>query len=214
MKTGYLVGVARENIRTVGGASPASVAVGRRAVYVANATNDTVSIIDADSGEVAGEIALEVPGLETLRGVLPFGLALDPDERRLYVACAGLDAVAVVDAAGRRVEGYLPAGWFASLVAVTRGGRGLVVSSAKGLGSGPNGGRGYVATERGLHPGDVMQGTLQVLPAPDAAALARGTQPGGRQHLRRASGRGRPGRAGAAASRACARARSGTSSSS
>ncbi len=175
VKTGYFVGVARENIRTVGGASPASVAVGRRAVYVANATNDTVSIIDAGTGEITGEITLAVPGLETLRGVLPFGLALDPDERRLYVACAGLNAVAVIDVAGRRVEGYVPAGWFASLVAVTGDGRGLVVSSAKGLGSGPNGGRGYVATERGLHPGDVMQGTLQVLPEPDAAALARGT---------------------------------------
>ena len=50
----------------------------------------------------AGDIALTVPGLEGQRGVLPFGLALDDEAGRLYVACAGLNAVAVVDARARR----------------------------------------------------------------------------------------------------------------
>jgi len=118
VKTGYLVGAERDGRRTIGGSSPGGVVAGRERVYVSNATNDTITIVDAESGEAAGQIDLDVPGLEGLRGVIPFGLALSPDERRLYVACAGLNAVAVVDTGRRAVEGYIPAGWFTSEVAV------------------------------------------------------------------------------------------------
>ncbi len=176
LKTGYLVGGERDGRRTIGGSSPGGVVAGRRWIYVSNATNDTITVVDAAGGTVAGEIELNVPGLERLRGVIPFGLALSPDEGRLFVACAGLNAVAVVDTGRRAVEGYIPAGWFASSVAVSKDGRTLFVSSAKGLGSGPNGGRGFVDPGRGLHPGDIMQGTLQIVPVPDAAALASQTR--------------------------------------
>ena len=172
LKTGYLVGAERDGQRTIGGSSPGGVVAGRRWIYVSNATNDTITVVDAASGTVAGEINLDVPGLERLRGVIPFGLALSPDEARLYVACAGLNAVAVIDTGRRVVEGYIPAGWFTSSVAVSQDGRTLFVSSAKGLGSGPNGGRGFVDPGRGLHPGDIMQGTLQIVAVPDAPALA------------------------------------------
>jgi DNA-binding beta-propeller fold protein YncE len=171
VKTGYLVGAERDDLTTVGGSSPAAVVAGRRFVYVSNATNDTISVIDGASGKIVREIALNVPGLEGLRGVLPFGEALSPDERRLYVACAGLNAVAVIDTERRSVEGYIPAGWFASEVALTADGHTLVVASAKGLGSGPNGGAGFVDPARGAHPGDIMQGTLQLVPVPDRARL-------------------------------------------
>ena len=176
VKTGYLAGADRDGVRTIGGASPGGVVAGRRHVYVSNATNDTITIIDAGSGTIVGHINLDVPGLERLRGVLPFGLALSPDEQRLYVACAGLNAVAVIDVPRRAVDGFIPAGWFTSSVAVSRDGRTLFVSSAKGLGSGPNGGRGFVEPARGLHPGDIMQGTLQVVAVPDTAELRRQTQ--------------------------------------
>jgi YVTN family beta-propeller protein len=171
IKTGYLVGVEREDITTVGGASPGALVVGRAHVYVANATNDTISVIDTTSGEKTSEIALTVPGLEHLRGVLPFGMALAADESRLYVACAGLNAVAVIDLARRQLDGYIPAGWFTSMVALADNDRTLVVSSAKGLGSGPNGGRDFVDPPRGATAGDVMQGTLQIVPVPDRARL-------------------------------------------
>jgi hypothetical protein len=171
VKTGYLVGAARDDLVTVGGASPGAVVAGRRFVYVANATNDTISVIDGEGGRIVRQIELNVPGLEGLRGVLPFGEALSPDERRLYVACAGLNAVAVVDLDRNAVEGYIPAGWFPSMVALIDGGRTLVVSSAKGLGSGPNGGAGFVDPARGAHPGDIMQGTLQLVAVPGRAQL-------------------------------------------
>jgi DNA-binding beta-propeller fold protein YncE len=174
--TGYLVGVERDDIRTVGGASPGALAVGHDRIYVSNATNDTISVLDASSGARVAEIELSVPGLESLRGVLPFAVALTPDESRLYVACAGLNAVAVVDVRAQRVEGYLPAGWFAALVALSPDGRRLYVSSAKGLGSGRNAGPGFDDPGRGLHPGDIMQGTLQIIDAPRGTTLSDGTR--------------------------------------
>jgi DNA-binding beta-propeller fold protein YncE len=176
LHTGYLVGVERDDIRTVGGASPGALAVGRTRIYVSNATNDTISVLDAASGERVAEIELNVPGLETLRGVLPFSIALTPDESRLYVACAGLNAVAVVDLRTQRVDGYVPAGWFAALVAVSPDAGTLYVASAKGLGSGRNAGPDFDDPGRGLHPGDIMQGTLQILQAPHGTALADGTR--------------------------------------
>ncbi len=176
IKTGYLVGARRKNINTVGGASPSTVCVGRRFAYVSNATNDLISVIDTQSNQIVEQIELNVPGLEDLRGVLPFGIELAPDESKLYVACAGLNAVAVVDTASRKLEGYIPAGWFASFVRVGAEGRVLFVSSAKGLGSGPNGGRGFVAPPRGSHPGDIMQGLLQRIDVPDARQLAEYTR--------------------------------------
>jgi YVTN family beta-propeller protein len=176
IKTGYLVGAERDDITTVGGASPGALVVGRTRVYVANATNDTVSVIDASSGAIVTEIPLALPGLEQLRGIVPFGMALSSDERRLYVACAGLNAVAVIDLRTGTRQGYIPAGWFPSMVALSNDDRTLMIVSAKGLGSGPNGGPGFVDPERGASAGDVMQGTLQIVPVPDAGRLARDTR--------------------------------------
>jgi len=176
VKTGWLVGADRDGIATVGGASPASVAIGKAAVYAANATNDSISVIDAASGRVVAEVPLPVPGMEKLRGVLPVGLALSPDESRLYAACAGLNAVAVIDPAARTLLGYIPAAWFCTNVAVSRDGRRLFVSSAKGLGSGPNGGKGFKDPARGAHPGYIMRGLFQVVPVPDPADLAKMTR--------------------------------------
>ncbi len=176
IKTGYLVGVERDDIRTVGGASPSTVVVGSRHIYVSNATNDNVSVINPETGAVEAQIDLKVPGLEKLRGVLPFGMSLAPDETRLYVACAGLNAVAVADTALRRLLGYIPAAWFCSAVEISKDGRQLYVASAKGLGSGPNGGRDFKVPPRGSHPGDIMQGLFQVVPVPDAAQLAAYTR--------------------------------------
>jgi YVTN family beta-propeller protein len=171
IKTGYLVGAQRDDITTIGGASPSSLAVGSKFIYVANATNDSISVIDPETDAVVAQIELKVPRLEKLRGVLPFGICLSPDERRLYVACSALNAVAVVDVERRQLLGYIPAGWFCSLVNVSTDGRLLFVASAKGLGSGPNGGSGFVAPPRGTHPGDIMQGILQIVELPDQAGL-------------------------------------------
>ena len=76
----------------------------------------------------------------------------------------------------RKLAGYIPAGWFAALVTLSRDGRHSDRQQRERLRVGPNGGTGFVAPDRGLHPGDIMQGTLQIIPVPDDAALVAMTQ--------------------------------------
>ena len=91
IKTGIQVGD-----KSVGGSSPGAVVAGRDRVFVSNATQDSVTIINARSNQVEKTILLEPAAtVKGLRGVLPFGMALSPDEKRLYVACSGINAVAV-----------------------------------------------------------------------------------------------------------------------
>jgi YVTN family beta-propeller protein len=70
LKTGYLVGVNRDDLATVGGASPGAVVAGGRFIYVANATNDTITVIDAASEE---QRTVEAPSSESLSAPAPIG---------------------------------------------------------------------------------------------------------------------------------------------
>jgi YVTN family beta-propeller protein len=177
IKTGILVGAASNGVRALGGSAPSAVAAGRRQVYVSNANNDLVSVIDRATGKVVREIALALsPETARLRGVIPFGLALSPDESRLYVAEAGINAVAVIDTARGRVLGHIPAGWFPSKLAVSPDGRTLCVANAKGYGSGPNGGPGFQPVDGSSYIGDIQRGMVSVMALPPGEELAGETR--------------------------------------
>jgi len=106
--------------KSVGGSSPGDVVAGKKQVFVSNATQDSITILDARTNQVKKTLVLEpAESVKGLRGALPFGMALSPDEKRLYVACAGINAVAVVDARKGKVLGYLPTAWFPARVAVS-----------------------------------------------------------------------------------------------
>ncbi len=177
VKTGALVGEVVEGIRAVGGSSPSGLAADERFVYVSNGNNDTISVIDAASFERVETIDLglrEIFG--SLKGQLPFGLALAPDGQRLYVCEAGLNAVAIVDRAARRVIGRLPTAWFPTQVQVSPDGRRLYVACAKGYGAGPNGGRGFRPPPGGSSIGNLMKGVVCLIDLPgdeELAALTR-----------------------------------------
>jgi YVTN family beta-propeller protein len=176
IKTGVLVGERVEDIPAVGGSSPNSVATDGRFVYVSNGTNDSISVIDVSSDTLADEIQIRLPApLDVLRGVIPFGLALSPDGRRLYVAESGINAVGVIDTRTRRVIGHIPAGWFPSKLAVTQDGEHLIVANAKGFGAGPNGGPNVDTSERGFNIGSLMRGTLSLLKIPRESELGAET---------------------------------------
>ncbi len=100
----------------------------------------------------------------------PNGLALSPDGRTLYVAMAGSNAVAVVrlGTTEMRVAGLIPAGWYPTAVAVSADGRTLYVANGKGNGSGPN--------PDGTYIGNVIVGSVSIVPVPDGPALARYTR--------------------------------------
>lgn len=176
IKTGILVGQSVEDFPAVGGASPNSVVATDRFVYVSNGNNDCISVIDVQKDTVVTNIFLRIDErLGHLRGVIPFGLALSPDQSRLYVAEAGINAVAVIDLTQNKVIGHLPVGWFPAKLAVSRDGRQLIVANAKGFGSGPNGGPDFQPGPQGSYVGNLMNGTVSVLPIPADAAFSTET---------------------------------------
>jgi YVTN family beta-propeller protein len=174
IKTGVLVGEEVEGIPAVGGSSPNSMIATDDYVFVSNGNNDNISVIDAKEGKVVASIELKLdPRLGNLKGVIPFGLALSPDQKRLFVAEAGINAVAVIDVETQKVLGHIPTGWFPSKLKVTPDGKQLVVANAKGYGSGPNGGKNYAGgTGRGAdYIGSLMLGTVSVMDIPSDAEL-------------------------------------------
>ena len=173
VKTGRLVGEDVGGRTVVGGSSPNSIVSTNTHAYVSNGNNDELSVIDLRTDTVASTIELRLDKrLGDLRGVIPFGLALSPDGSRLYVAEAGINAVAVVDTGTRTVLGHIPTGWFPSKVAVSPDGRKLVVANAKGHGSGPNGGADFAAGPAGTYVGNLMFGYVNVIDIPPDDSLA------------------------------------------
>ena len=116
------------------------------------------------------------PRLGSLRGLIPFGVAVSPDQKRLYVAEAGLNAVAVVDVPTLKVLGHIPTGWFPSKLKVSPDGQKLIVTNAKGYGSGPNGGSTFTLGPEGSYIGSLMKGTVSVMDIPADAELPALTQ--------------------------------------
>ena len=172
VKTGTLVGEPVEGIPAVGGSSPNSLVATSQHVFVSNGNNDTISVLDLRSDEVLADIPLRpFEAVRAFRGVIPFGLAVSPDEKRLFVAEAGINAVGVIDIPTLKVVGHIPVGWFPAKLAVSPDGGKLIVANAKGFGSGPNGGRDFEVGPEGTYIGNLMKGTVTVLDIPSDAEL-------------------------------------------
>jgi len=156
---------------SLGGSSPSGVTATASIVYVSNANQDTVTVIDAAKLEVRATIPLHIPELQHLRGVLPIGLTIEEDSGWLLVAEAGINAIGVIDTKTDKLLGHFPAGWFPTATAIREGT--LYVVNAKGNGTGPNGSKGGPLPES--FQADFRQGTLSVLPLPAAEDLRRHT---------------------------------------
>ncbi len=178
IKTGILVGQEVEGIPAVGGSSPNSMVVTDEYVFVSNGNNDNISVIDAKQGEVVNTIELKLDArLGNLKGAIPFGLALSPDKKKLFVAEAGINAIAVIDVALQKVTGHIPAGWFPSKLKVTPDGKQLIVANAKGYGSGPNGGKNFMPVSGSSdYIGALMRGTVSVIDIPTDEELKSYTE--------------------------------------
>ena len=177
VKTGHLVGSMVEDIPAVGGSSPNSIVATDDYVFVSNGNNDNISVISVKKDTVINTIYLKPDErIRQFRGVIPFGLALSPDQSRLYVAESGINAIAVIDAVKLKVLGHIPAGWFPSKVEVTRDGKKLIVANAKGYGSGPNAGSVFNDTGEGSYIGGLMKGTVEVLDIPKDNQLKEMTE--------------------------------------
>lgn len=170
IRTGLPFGDNGTGEKSDSGSSPSGVLAAAGRVYVSNASNDSISVIDPQTNAVEAEIALRIPGLEQLRGVLPIGLAFHEKTGWLLVAEAGINAVGVIDTREKRLLGHLPAAWFPTRVAIHQDT--VFVTNARGNGRGPN----SAGSLRGLLvQGQSRQGTLTAFELPAAEDLAKHT---------------------------------------
>jgi len=172
IKTGHLVGALVEGIPAVGGSSPNSIVATNKYVFVSNGTNDNISVISIAKDTVVNTIYLKPEErMKQFRGVIPFGLALSPDQKRLYVAESGINAVGVINVSDLKVIGHIPTGWFPSKVEVSKDGEKIIIANAKGFGSGPNGGKAFEQGPEGSYIGSLMKGSVQIVDIPDNKQL-------------------------------------------
>ena len=172
-KTGYQIGEMVEDAEVVGGASPNSIAVGKNFAYISNATNDNIAVIDYRNHKILHHIPIKVDKrIDRYRGLLPFGITLSKDEKTLYVALLGFNAVAIVDIATKTTKGLIPAGWGPARVLLSQNEKEMYIISNRGLGAGPNGGAGFIAPPQGTYVGDIQLGSFQKLAMPNVAELA------------------------------------------
>ncbi len=150
-----------------------------RTLYVALANRDAVAEVALGAGQfrVKGYFDTRLPG-QSYFGAEPVALALNADGRRLYVANAASDAVAVIDTAKLSNKsskqgfiepiGFVPTEWMPFSMAFS-GGK-LYLANAKGHGTGPNnmpqrevpgatGGRSRTST----YIGTLLYGSLAIL---------------------------------------------------
>lgn len=117
-------------------------------LYVALANRDSVTAVALDGPDktamhIQGTFDTRLPG-QSYFGAVPDALALSPDGKRMYVADASLNAIAVFDPHDltRKTKtpvhphGFLPTEWYPTALAATRGH--LYVATGKGQGTGPN----------------------------------------------------------------------------
>ncbi|MDB6075724.1 MAG: Phosphoesterase family protein [Verrucomicrobiaceae bacterium] len=151
-------------------------------VFVANASSDTVSVIDTVADEVVETISTRPEGR------LPFGsgsnaLALSPDGGTLYVANGTNNCLAVVTLGTKArevavadtpstsvVRGLIPTGWYPGAIRVSPDGKRLFMANIKGHG-------GLAALrekEKGRASGDFL-GSVSIIDTPNEAQLAKYT---------------------------------------
>src|SRR5262249_34263327 len=139
IKTGPKVGDVEKGLAAYGGSHPNATAIGPGAVYVGHCNNDSISVLDPTSFQELYRVALSVlSGLDSrLKGTQPVALALSPSADYLYVAEAGINAVAVVRLQGKiaSVEGHIPVGWWPAAIQISNDGKTLYVSNARGRGA-------------------------------------------------------------------------------
>ena len=152
-------------------ASALAVSPDGRHVVCANSAGDTLSILDAATGDVIDTVWTKRTPAE-LYGAMPNALAFAADGARLYVCNGAQNAVAVLDwkpdeKGGTRLIGLIPVGWHPGAVVVDPARRRLAVANIKGLPSKPKP-RGGTEGYNSHH----YHGSVSLLPIPDDADLA------------------------------------------
>ncbi|HLK64212.1 MAG TPA: bifunctional YncE family protein/alkaline phosphatase family protein [Bryobacteraceae bacterium] len=151
-------------------------------LFVTDSGSNDVSIIR--NGAVVETVRTSLTP-NALVGSTPDALALSPDGRRLYVANADNNNVAVIDVSGKesRVLGFVPTGWYPTTIAVSNDGKQLYVGTGKGMGFRNNYPGSLTAKQQAPNPktpydyiAGVLSGHLSIVDVPDARQLAEYTR--------------------------------------
>ena len=134
---------------------------------VANGHSDSVSLLRTDTLE---RTDVKVPTFpDAALGSQPIALAFSTDGKRLYAACGGNNAIAVLEPSGKKwkIAGAIPTAWFPTAIAVQSDGS-LRVLNLKGVGN--------TQRKEGTFSSLVYEGSLERIPAPLPAQIAAGTR--------------------------------------
>jgi hypothetical protein len=107
----------------------------RNALYSVNGNADSVSRWATNGFQLAATIPLPIAG-KGISGITPTASVLTRNGQRLYVACAGLNAIAIIDLASQKILGFIPTGWFPNDLQLSADEKTLVVSNQYGVGAG------------------------------------------------------------------------------
>jgi YVTN family beta-propeller protein len=158
--------------RWVTGEHPSEMILRRdgRFLFVANANDNTVTVIETKTGRSIETIwATLFPN--SPRGATPNSLALSPDQKTLYVANANINAVGVFDVAlpGKtRSLGFIPSGWYPTSVRVTPDGKQLLIANGKGnvAKANPQGPQPVKGKSTEQYIAKLLRGTLSIIDLP------------------------------------------------
>jgi YVTN family beta-propeller protein len=139
----------------------------RNRLYSANTNADSISVIDSRTQAVVATWNLQ-PFARKVFGIAPGALAVSADGARLFVACGGINAVLVLNAASGAMEGAIPTYWYPSSLSMSPDGKRLAVGALLGAGSGWQGKQ----ERRFVH---AYRGSIQVIDLPTAPQLASWT---------------------------------------
>jgi YVTN family beta-propeller protein len=134
---------------------------------IANGHSDSVSLIDTETMKVTD---VKVPAYPSgVTGSQPIAVAWSADGNTVYAACAGTNALAVLQksAGAWKVAGSVPTGWFPSAVTALEDGS-LRVVNIKGNGNTANGQGAFNSTQ--------YEGSLVRIPALAAGQLTAATR--------------------------------------
>jgi YVTN family beta-propeller protein len=156
---------------------------GGKTLYVANANRNTVTVIDTEAGKAIETIGTAIDP-KAPSGSTPSSLALSPDESMLFVANANTNNLAVVNVkepAASAPMGFIPVGWYPTSVRLSRDGKTIYVANGKGSTSkanrdGPRPGFPRAGGPTIEYIGGLFQGTLSIIPMPDARRMAAYSQ--------------------------------------
>lgn len=118
-------------------------------IWVSCGNADTVVRIDAKAATISERIRTKlIP--TALTGSTPSALSLSTDGKRLAVALSDANAVQLIDVEKPGMSetiGFVPTAHYPTAVAFSADGKTLFIGSGKGLGTGPNPGKGVAETD-------------------------------------------------------------------